>query len=115
MGMNEREYELMHYGVKGMKWGVRKKSPLNQSSKKRDKQRLVSTKYPNDKKRSNRRVAANIVADILGGAVGGMALRNVVRNTDLVGIYGAEFVAQMLGSYLGAQTVEQFFDDVKWA
>lgn len=24
MGKNNRDYELMHYGVKGMRWGVRK-------------------------------------------------------------------------------------------
>ncbi len=25
--MNKNQYELYHYGVKGMKWGVRKKKP----------------------------------------------------------------------------------------
>lgn len=111
MGMNEHDYELYHHGVKGMKWGVRKKSPPNQSSKKRDKRRLVSTKYPNDKKRSNRRVAANIVADMLGGVVGMMSYRQVARTIGFGD--GATYVAGLLGSYIGGMAVDSFFDDVK--
>ena len=107
--------ELYHYGVKGQKWGVRKSSQANKSYKKRDKPKLVSSKYPDDIKKSNRRVAANIVADIIGGTVGGIALRTVVRNTDLVGVPGSEFVAQMLGAHLGSRAVDQLFDDVHWA
>lgn len=112
MGIYNRECELMHYGVKGMRWGVRKKSNPNQSSKKHNKRRLVSTKYLNDRKKSNRRVAAYIVADLLGGAVGMMSYRQAAR---MIGFGdGATYVAGLLGSYMGAMTVGSFFDDVKW-
>lgn len=112
MVYNDHYKELMHYGIKGMKWGVRKKSPPNQSSKETRRHRLISTKYPNDKKKSNRRVAANIVADFLGSSVGMMSYKQVAR---MIGLGDkATYVAELLGSYMGAKAVNSLFNDVKW-
>lgn len=104
--------ELYHHGVLGMKWEHRKKYSTHSHSKHTSK----STKYPNDRKTFNRQnvvKSVNLVSNILGGVVGGMAMRSLVVHGKLNTVPGAKLASRMIGSYMGGRAVQSIFDDIE--
>lgn len=71
--MNNVHYELYHYGVKGMKWGVRRNRTLNSSigPRKRGFKAGVHSVVNNDKIRKGAQVTGQV---LFGTAIGAMTV-----------------------------------------
>lgn len=82
--------ELTHFGVRGMKWGVRRTRTSTKSSK------------PKMTSQQKKQLAKVWSTGLLGGAVGALSFRALASQTDLALSDTAMYVATLLGSSFGA-------------
>lgn len=98
------DQELCHYGVKGMKWGIRRKRDETGSSK--PKKRLNPDQIQRQVKRRNNAVdfvagAAMMTALIAGGPAAGLT-------TATIGM-GSQFVAHKLNEGMGRKKINEYY------
>lgn len=101
---------LAHYGIKGMRWGVRRKTgsdgTVTDKVESRDKSKMAdnpsssegSTEPKKDNSARNKKIAAGagIAAVAVGAAIGGVAVKNVVDTKRVnAGLAQAKRVSQM--------------------
>lgn len=102
------DQELYHYGIKGMKWGIRRKRDKTGSSK--PKKRLNPEEIKRQVKRRNNAVdfvtsATIMTALIAGGPAAGLT-------TATIGM-GSQFVAHKLNEGMGRKKINEYYRDLE--
>ena len=73
--------ELYHYGVKGMRWGVRKEEYRSMNRKQRKKQRDVYRKTPEGRIKRATTIGTVLGGPIVGAVAGLIASKRINKNT----------------------------------
>lgn len=96
--------ELYHYGIKGMKWGVRKSNRIN--NKKINNTKTHRNKDDNDKLNKDdvkelAKIGLSVCAGYLGGSFGATAIFNLT---------GSSTIATMLAPSIGVLAGVKYYD-----
>lgn len=98
---NHTEDYLMHYGIKGQKWGVRRYQNKDGTLTEKGKNR-ASVK--DDKKSDKAKKAAQLGAELAASVVVGYSVSNIVEKAGYG--YGYQLAASALGGYLGMTAID---------
>lgn len=87
--------ELYHFGIKGMRWGIRKANTDNHQTK-NVKKKTTKSSVNNGK---------DIASQLLAGVVGGMTLSHVASYLGYNNTLGSDLALKFIGSSIGSSAI----------
>lgn len=100
--------ELYHYGVKGMKWGVRKARKMLANQRKRDRQKKLEKRYREAQKyRSMTKSKKAMMSAAIGLSSSSLSIANLIDSPSVKN--GAILAGNILGGTLGAYTTQELY------